>query len=126
MPFKPGVSGNPRGRPPGGLSLAARIRALGGEDGAIYVELLHRVALDEGEPTRVRLDALRTLLDRGYGAAPQELHVETSQQMMRASELREALREEGLLTAPPQPAETQRPDLERWLNGDLNSTDSPV
>ncbi len=83
--FKPGQSGNLRGRPRGGLSLAARIRALGGEDGSTYAELLHRVALDEGEPTRVRLDAVRILLDRGYGAAPQELHVETSQQVMRVN-----------------------------------------
>ena len=126
MPFQKGQSGNPNGRPPGGISLAARIRTLGGEDGSTYAELLHRVALDESEPTKVRLDAVRILLDRGYGAAPQELHVETSQQMMRASELREALREEGLLTNPPQPPATQRPDLQRWLNGDLDSPDSPA
>ncbi len=121
MPFVRGVSGNPNGRPPGGLSLAARIRTLGGADGATYAELLHRVALDEGEPTRVRLDALKILLDRGYGAAPQELHIESTQEVMRASELRRVLKEGGLLTNPPQPPATQRPDLQRWLNGDLDT-----
>ena len=108
------------------MSLAARIRALGGEDGATYAELLHRVALDEDEPTRVRLDAIRVLLDRGYGAAPQELHVETSQQMMRASELRKALRQEGLLTNPPEPPGMQRPDLQAWLDGSLDDPNSPA
>ena len=56
--FQPGQSGNPRERPPGGLSLAARIRALGGEDGATYAELLHRVAMNEDESTKIRLDAV--------------------------------------------------------------------
>ena len=97
MPFQKGQSGNPNGRPPGGLSLAARIRALGGEDGATYAELLHSIAMNEGETTRLRIDAVKVLLDRGYGAPPQELHVETSNEVMRASALREALRAEGLL-----------------------------
>ena len=67
MPFEKGVSGNPHGRPPGGLSLAARIRTLGGEDGATYAQLLHSVAMNEDESTKIRLDAVRILLDRGYG-----------------------------------------------------------
>ena len=124
MPFQKGQSGNPNGRPPGGLSLAARICALGGEDGATYAELLHSIAMNEGETTRLRIDAVKVLLDRGYGAPPQELHVETSNEVMRASALREALRAEGLLhgAGNPQPSEAQSsltPELHAWLDGDL-------
>ena len=123
MPFQKGQSGNPNGRPPGGLSLAARIRALGGEDGATYAELLHSIAMNEGETTRLRIDAVKVLLDRGYGAPPQELHVETSNEVMRASALREALRAEGLLhgAGNPQPSEapsSMTPELQAWLDGD--------
>ena len=124
MPFQKGQSGNPNGRPPGGVSLAARIRALGGEDGATYAELLHSIAMNEGETPRLRIDAVKVLLDRGYGAPPQELHVETSNQVMRASALREALRAEGLLhgAGNPQPSEapsSMTPELQAWLDGDL-------
>ena len=53
MPFQKGVSGNLRGRPPGGLSLASRIRTLGGEDGGTYAETLHSIATNESETTRL-------------------------------------------------------------------------
>ena len=97
---------------------------MGGEDGATYAELLHSIAMNEGETTRLRIDAVKVLLDRGYGAPPQELHVETSNEVMRASALREALRAEGLLhgAGNPQPSEAQSsltPELQAWLDGDL-------
>ena len=62
-----GQSGNPNGRPPGGSSLAARIRTLGGEDGRSYVEMLHSIAMNEDESTWHRIEAVKVLLRRGYG-----------------------------------------------------------
>lgn len=62
-PFLPGVSGNPGGRPKG---FAARVRELtrDGEDVlGVVVAILH----DDRTPARVRLDASRLLLDRGWG-----------------------------------------------------------
>ncbi len=118
MPFEKGQSGNPNGRPPGGLSLAARIRTLGGEDGATYAETLHRIATNEDETTRLRIDAIKVLLDRGYGRPPEELHIETSNEMLRAGALRKILRSEGLLNGTGQPQQSGSPRLEAWIRGD--------
>lgn len=42
-------------------------------------------------------------------------------QLLGATELRRELKELGMLSASPQPADVLRPDLQRWLNGDLDS-----
>ena len=73
--FRPGQSGNPKGRPPGGTALAERIRALAGDNGASYVQMLHDLVMDEQQPTRFRIDAVKILFDRGFGKPPQEIHV---------------------------------------------------
>ena len=77
VPFRMGHSGNPKGRPPGGTSLAERIRAKCGHDGATLVDLLYGIAADEEQPTRLRIDAAKVLLERGFGKPPQEVHVKT-------------------------------------------------
>ncbi len=123
MPFEKGQSGNPNGRPPGGLSLAARIRTLGGEDGATYAETLHSIATNENETTRMRIDAIKVLLDRGYGAPPQELPVETSHEIIQASALREVLRSEGMLNRTGQPQQSGSPRIQAWIDGDLDTYD---
>ena len=46
-PFQPGQSGNPRGRPAKGTTVAECIRSLGGENGAPYVKRLHAIAFGE-------------------------------------------------------------------------------
>ena len=122
MPFKPGVSGNPAGRPAGGLSLAARIRTLGGEDGATYAEALHSIATDDDQPTRLRIDAIKVLLDRGYGRLPQEIEVQAPAELMRASELRKALKDQGLLDGPREQA-SNSVQLQRWVAGVRRSLD---
>ena len=124
MPFKPGVSGNPRGRPPGGTSLAEYVRSKAGSDGRRYVDLLDQLAMDEKQPAKIRIDAARILLTRGFGNPPEQVRVETSNEVMRATQLREALRAEGLLhgAGNPQPSEapsSMTPELQAWLDGDL-------
>ena len=64
--------------------MAERVRSLGGTDGGVYVELLHNIAMRDDEPTKVRLDALRIRLTRGYGNPPEQVHLETSNEMLRA------------------------------------------
>ena len=125
MPFKPGVSGNPKGRPPGGLSLAERIREKGGQDGSVYVELLHGIAMDESEVTKVRLDAVKTLMDRGYGRLPQEVQVGATQEAMRATELRRTLKEAGLLDGAGEQQSSSSAQLQRWAAGDLDWDTEP-
>lgn len=85
--FKPGQSGNPKGRPPGGASLAERIRAKCGDNGDGYVDMLHDLAMDEQQPTKFRIDAVKILLDRGFGKPPQEISVTSGVASMSDEEL---------------------------------------
>ncbi len=120
--FRPGESGNPHGRPPKNRSVAEYVRAKSGEDGRRYIDLLDELAMDEKQPARIRIDAARILLSRGFGNPVEEVSIETSSEVLRATQLREILRSEGMLTRPAPLEPSKRPDLDGWLRGDLDWT----
>ena len=75
MTWKPGESGNYRGRPKKDFDLAKLCQELTVEGVQRLIFLARGGA--EGEPTvpyPVQLGALKELLDRGFGKAPQQLH----------------------------------------------------
>ena len=69
MPFAPGQSGNPGGRPKG----SAEVRAAAQEHGPAAIARLADLAFDTSISPRANIAAIRELLDRGYGKAPQPI-----------------------------------------------------
>ena len=119
--FKPGESGNPKGRPPGGCSVAEYIREKAGSDGRRYVDLLDGIAMDEKQPTRLRVEAAKILLARAFGSTPQQVDVAV-QPILSADSIRAALDEAGLLDEPAEPAATElevarSERVDDWLHG---------
>jgi hypothetical protein len=68
--WQPGRSGNPRGRPPAAVDIAALARVHGPRCIEVAVELL------DDPDSRIRLGALVALLDRGFGRPKQVIESE--------------------------------------------------
>ncbi len=71
--FRPGVSGNPGGRP----AQLAEVTELARARTPKVIEALYGIVLDPDQPTGARVSAAQVLLDRGYGRpqASVDLHV---------------------------------------------------
>lgn len=72
--FRPGQSGNPKGRPRAGTALAERIRERLDPD--VILDLAARLANDESIPVDKRLAALISLAQMGFNKPPQEHKLE--------------------------------------------------
>ena len=69
MPFQKGQSGNPSGRP----KVVITIRDLARKHGKTAINTLVAICKDEKQSPAARVAAANSLLDRGYGRAPQHI-----------------------------------------------------
>jgi hypothetical protein len=69
MPFQPGQSGNPSGRP----KENAEVKALARQHAAAAIETLAAIMQDSLSPPPARVAAANSLLDRGFGKPVQEV-----------------------------------------------------
>lgn len=67
MPFKPGISGNPSGRPKNVLHDGRTLNEVAREKTELAIETLAYVASCGGETGSARVAAANALLDRGWG-----------------------------------------------------------
>ena len=95
-PWKKGSSGNPAGRPPAPVDIAALARVHGPRCVEVAAELL-----DDPDP-RIRLGALNALLDRGFGRPVQAIAATNDIPTLQFQHLISARANGELLKAPPE------------------------
>lgn len=86
MPFEPGQSGNPGGRP----KENAEVKRLAREHGPRAIERL--AELMNGDDPRVSVSAAQALLDRGYGKPVQPLSGDDDMPPLKVTALVELVR----------------------------------
>lgn len=97
MPFEPGKSGNPGGRPVG---IRRYVQRKCGKQGKKVIDAIYKLAFGEERiPAKVRLDALTALADRGWGKPPQSLELEGDGQVFGALVFGGRYRETGELVS---------------------------
>jgi len=109
--FKPGVSGNPGGRPKKAQTIEARrrvadVRALAREYAPDALSTLRTIMLDEKAPPAARISAAVALLDRGYGKPRQEVEIARRRDFSRLSD-EELVEFERLMTLALPPEATE-------------------
>ena len=57
--------------------MAEKIRAKAGEDAGVYVDELHKMALNRRIAPKTRGEIIRLLLERGYGKTPTDINLNT-------------------------------------------------
>src|SRR5687767_5866651 len=81
MPFKPGQSGNPKGAPKRGCSLAMLVREKT-DGGGLVLDVVLRILLDEAAANKDRLRAAEILLDRGHGRPLQTVEIDAKTEVV--------------------------------------------
>lgn len=89
MPFKPGVSGNPGGRPQG---LAAHIREMTGYRGERLYELIRQIAEGDVAFTRMQERAIENLMRRDPDQVPKLIALLTNLNMPTVKERLDAIK----------------------------------
>ncbi len=87
--FQPGKSGNPGGRP----RETGEVRALAREHTTEAVETLRAIMKNGSEPASARVAAANSLLDRGWGRAPQTITNEVDSSVSTDVELPQAVQD---------------------------------
>lgn len=80
MPFAPGQSGNPQGRPVHRTKDGRTLTDLAREHTEEAVQTLVEVMRDKGAPAVARVAASDKILNRGWGQAPQTIAVTDDRQ----------------------------------------------
>ena len=75
--FKPGVSGNPGGRP----RVIGEVRDLAREHTVTAIDTLVSIMCNENAAAAARITAAQAILDRGYGKPSQARKIEEERQM---------------------------------------------
>ncbi|MGE4658245.1 MAG: DUF5681 domain-containing protein, partial [Gammaproteobacteria bacterium] len=75
--FKPGVSGNPGGRP----KVLSEVRDLAREHTVTAIDTLVSIMCNEKAPAAASTAAAQAILDRGYGKPSQAMKIEEERQM---------------------------------------------
>ncbi len=70
--WKPGESGNPKGRPPENFA----VKKIARENSKAAIRVLIRIMKDESQKAVSRIAAANAVLDRGYGKVAQEVRVQ--------------------------------------------------